>query len=74
MEQRGFKCSVQEGIYDGEVTVWVDAAEVERLGDDAVIAAAKPAWRRQSGPDVPLGYYNVKVVLIEELEMSPLVT
>ena len=70
MPKRGFRGRVQEGFYSGQITVWVDAAEVERLGEAAVCAAAKPEWRRQAGPVKGNSYENVRVMVLEELAAS----
>lgn len=35
-EQRGFKCRVYEGTYNGEFTVWVKAESIEAFGNYAI--------------------------------------
>jgi hypothetical protein len=62
MEQRGFKCRIQEGTYSGEVTVWLDAEAVESGGNEYIEAKATAQWRRQFGPSIGMAYYSVQVV------------
>lgn len=61
-EQRGFECRVQEGTYNGTVTVWVDAEAIEYRGNGAIENAATEAWRRKFGPSLGMAYYRVEIV------------
>lgn len=52
-EQRGFKCRVYEGTYNGVIVVWVDSEAIEMNGNTAIENAAWREWRRKFG----LGLY-----------------
>lgn len=69
MEQHKFCCSVEDGQRHGIVTVWADAAELERLGDDAIIIHAKRKWRELAGPSIEKSLNRVQVLVLEEIEV-----
>ena len=68
-QNRKFRCMVEEGERSGIVTVWVDSAAVDRLGDDAVIASAKHKWRQMTGPAIDTQEAHVQVLLAEEMRL-----
>lgn len=54
MVKRGFRCRIDEGTYDGTVTVWVGAESIEQEGNPAIERAAWTEWRRTFGPGLGL--------------------
>ena len=54
MSKRGFRCRLDEGTYQGKVTVWVEAESIEREGNSAIERAAWKEWRRTFGTGLGL--------------------
>jgi hypothetical protein len=61
-EQRGFKCRVQEGTYQGDFEVWVNADSIEQFGNEAIESAAKKQWRSRFGSSIGLAYFKISIL------------
>jgi hypothetical protein len=61
-EQRGFVCRIDEGTYQGQVTVWVDAESIEMRGNPVIEEAAWLEWRRTFGSSIGMAYTNCKIL------------
>jgi hypothetical protein len=62
MSQRGFVCKIDEGTYEGEVTVWVDEDTIEICGNAAIENAAWREWRRRFGSSIGMAYTACKIL------------
>jgi isopenicillin N synthase-like dioxygenase len=59
--QRGFTCHISEGTCTGEVTVWVNAEDIEMDGNSVVERAAWREWRRCFGPLIGMAYTSCEI-------------
>lgn len=62
LNQRGFRCKVQEGTYGGTLTVWVNAEAIENFGNDAIEEQAKRVWERRCGSRQYPAYFGVEIL------------